>query len=176
MVYGGGVRQPVKVVFYNAILTNELLIDRVDDYLKSIFGLPVFKSNIFNFDHTDYYEDEMGERLMKYFACYDIIDYPDRLVLFKRLAVDIEELFMVDGKRKVNIDPGYVAFEKVVAASTKNFSHRIYLGDNIYADLQLYRKKKRFNPLPWTFYDYKTDLALDFFERAREYLEGCLNE
>jgi len=176
MVFGGGVRKPQKVIFFNAILIDSTFIGKIDEYLIDIFGLPILKSEVFSFNHTDYYKDEMGENLVKYFACYDIIDYPDKLPLFKRVAVEIEEFFMEKGKRKVNIDPGYIALEKVVAASTKNFSHRIYLGDSIYADLQLYRKGKKYNPLPWTFYDYKTDNALTFFERARAILERYLNE
>ncbi|KAA0259325.1 DUF4416 family protein [Deferribacter autotrophicus] len=175
MVYGGGVRKPQKVVFFNAILIDVKYENIIDDYLNSIFGSPKIVSEKFSFSHTSYYEKEMGNNLVKYFACYDIIDYPDKLVNYKRIAVDIEDFFKENGKRKVNIDPGYVAMEKVVAASTKNFTHRIYLGESIYADLQLYRKKKSYVALPWTFYDYQTSNALIFFEKCRIFLEEKLN-
>ncbi len=170
MVYGGGLREPLKVVLYNAILYNTTYINDPDMLLKPLFGLPVVKSEIFPFSHTQYYVNEMGSSLSKYFAGYSFQIYPDEILRYKLITVDLERSFMVDGKRIINIDPGYVALEKVVAASTKNFSHRIYLGSNIYADLQLYRKKGVFRSLPWTFYDYKQPFVLNFFDELRNNL------
>ncbi|MCA1928154.1 MAG: DUF4416 family protein, partial [Calditerrivibrio sp.] len=83
-------------------------------------------------------------------------------------ALEIEDRFKCEGKRKLNLDPGYVAIEKVVAASTKNFTHRIYMGKGIYGDLQLQRRGKRYEPLPWTFHDYALNATLSFFDRVRE--------
>ena len=100
----------------------------------------------------------------------------DEIVDLKLKAVEIENKFLIDNKRMINIDPGYVALEKVVAASTKNFSHRIYLGNSIYGDLQLIRKKGSYEKLPWTFYDYNTILSLDFFEKLRNKLKEHLDE
>jgi hypothetical protein len=61
--------------------------------------------------------------------------------------------------------------EKIVAASTKNFTHRVYLRDNIYGDLQLLRRKGRYIPMEWTFQDYAFDFTIGFFEKARKILE-----
>jgi hypothetical protein len=170
MVYGGGVRKPLKVIFFNAILFNSDYISDPDELLEPLFGKPILKTKYFNFDHTEYYVPEMGTSLVKYFAGYDIMDYPDKLSLFKLNAVDFEDSYLLNGKRIINVDPGYVALEKVVAASTKNFSHRIYLQENIYADLQLYRKNKKFQALPWTFYDYQKKFVIDFFDNLRKEL------
>jgi len=76
------------------------------------------------------------------FFAHRIKYQPDRLIECKLKAIQLEDRFKVDGKRKLNVDPGYIAIEKVVAASTKNFTHRIYLGKGIYADLQLIRKNR----------------------------------
>ncbi len=168
MVYGGGFKPPSKVIFFNAILFNKDYILNPDDILYPIFGKPIIKTKLFPFDHTEYYVKEMGDNLFKYFAGYDIIDYPDVLVRFKHISVDLEDNYKIEGKRVLNVDPGYVALEKVVAASTKNFTHRAYLFDNIYADIQLMRKGKKFTELPWTFYDYKKDFVLDFFDDLRK--------
>ncbi len=170
MVYGGGLRKPLKVELYNAILYNTSYINDPDALLKPLFGPPVVKSDVFSFSHTQYYVNEMGSSLQKYFAGYSFQIYPDDILRHKLVTVDLERSFMVEGKRVLNVDPGYVALEKVVAASTKNFSHRIYLGSNIYADLQLYRKKGRFRSLPWTFFDYKQEFVLDFFDELRNNL------
>lgn len=170
MVYGGGVRKPLNVIYFNAVLFNTDFISDPDAILEPLFGKPFIKSEIFHFDHTEYYVKEMGKSLVKYFVGYNIIDTPGRLPLFKLNAIDLEDSYMREGKRILNVDPGYVALEKVVAASTKNFTHRIYLENNIFADLQLYRKKKKFMTLPWTFYDYQEDLSLDFFDKLRAIL------
>lgn len=170
MVYGGGVRKPLRVIYFNAILFNTEYISDPDAILEPLFGKPIVKSESFNFDHTEYYVKEMGGSLVKYFAGYDLIDFPDRLPLFKLNAVDLEETYKSEGKRVLNVDPGYVALEKVVAASTKNFTHRVYLKDNIFADLQLFRKQKKFRTLPWTFYDYQKDFVIDFFDDLRKVL------
>ncbi len=170
MVYGGGLRKPLKVMLYNAVLYNTAYINDPDALLRPLFGQPIVKSEVFSFTHTQYYVKEMGNSLKKYFAGYFFQIYPDEILKYKLITVDLERSFMVDGKRVLNVDPGYVALEKVVAASTKNFSHRIYLGSNIYADLQLYRKKGIFQSLPWTFFDYKQPFALKFFDELRNNL------
>ena len=167
MVFGGGFKPPLKVIFFNAVLYNKDYVSNPDDILYPIFGKPIIKTIEFSFNHTDYYVKEMGNNLFKYFAGYDIIDYPDSLVRFKHNTVDLEENYKVEGKRVLNADPGYVALEKVVAASTKNFTHRAYMFDKVYADVQLMRKGKGFVSLPWTFFDYKKDFVLEFFDRLR---------
>jgi len=58
------------------------------------------------------------------------------------------------GKRTVNIDPGYLIAERLVLASGKNNTHRIYLGKSIYADLTLIYHDKDYRPLAWTYPDY----------------------
>lgn len=170
MVYGGGLRNPLKVVVFNAVLYNENYIDDPDNILETLFGTPIYKSKCFPFEHTSYYTSEMGSNLKKYFAGYDLFIYPDDIKNLKLSAVDLERSFMKNGKRLLNVDPGYVALEKIVAASTKNFSHRIYIGSNIYADLQLFRRKGGYRSLPWTFFDYKLDFVLDFFDSMRRNL------
>ena len=39
--------------------------------------------------------------------------------------------------RPLNLDPGYLSLGKLVLASTKDFAHRIYLRDGIYAEVTL---------------------------------------
>lgn len=171
MVTGGGFRQTGKVIYFNAVLYNRDHIKDPDATAMSIFGEPILKSAEFDFSHTSYYEPEMGENLVKYFALYDRVEHPDGLPDYKIQAVTLEDSLSVDGKRIINIDPGYVAMEKIVAASTKNFTHRIYIRDNIYGDLQLFRRKGSYVPMEWTFQDYQFDFVLGFFEKARKILE-----
>jgi len=171
MVTGGGFKQTGKVIYFNAILYNKDLVKDPDAIVAPIFGEPILRSPEFDFSHTSYYEPEMGENLVKYFALYDCVDYPDDLPDYKIQAVGIEDENQVEGKRIINIDPGYLALEKIVAASTKNFTHRVYIRDNIYGDMQFLRRKGRYVPMEWTFQDYSFDFTLGFFEKARKILE-----
>jgi hypothetical protein len=66
------------------------------------------------------------------------------------------------------LDPGYVTLAKMVLATTKDFAHRLYLGDGIYAESTLRFRKKQFEPWEWTYPDYRTDEYREFFGRVRE--------
>ncbi|HDL19952.1 MAG TPA: DUF4416 family protein, partial [Nitrospirae bacterium] len=56
---------------------------------------------------------------------------------------------------------------KLVLVTTKNFSHRIYLGNGIYGEVTLIYSGKNYRSLPYTFPDYKTDEYLEVFNKAR---------
>ena len=73
--------------------------------------------------------------------------------------------------RKVNIDPGYITLSKLVLASTKDFSHRIYIGKGIYAETTLRYVNGTFGAIDTTYPDYQTQLAIEFFNSCREYLK-----
>jgi hypothetical protein len=68
----------------------------------------------------------------------------------------------------VNLDPGYITAAKLVLASTKDFAHRVYVGKGIYGDVQLRFRDDAFRPVEWTYPDYRTDLAIDFFQNVRQ--------
>ena len=76
----------------------------------------------------------------------------------------LEQSLSVNGKRTVNIDPGYLTPARVVLASTKDFGHRLYLGRGIYGEVTLMYQKKEFRPLPWTYPDYRSEPYHRFFE------------
>jgi hypothetical protein len=48
------------------------------------------------------------------------------------------------------------------------------LGQGIYAEITLIYRKHKFHPLEWTYPDYQEDSALDFFLRARVFLQEQL--
>ena len=75
-----------------------------------------------------------------------------------------------EGKRRVNIDPGLLSQERFVLATGKNFTHRIYLRDGIYADLTLIYQNGAYRPLPWTFPDCREAEFLHFLEVLRKKL------
>jgi len=129
------------------------------DELVKRFGPVDYKSGLLPFDHTGYYEAELGAPLFRRLLGFERLLPLDGLLGFK-LATNALELALArtDGSRRVNLDPGIVTLERLVLASGKNFTHRVYLGSGIWADLTLiYNKRQGWVTLPWTFPDYATD-------------------
>ena len=61
---------------------------------------------------------------------------------------------------------------KIILASCKDFSHRIYLGDGVYGEITLQYTKGGFQILPWTFPDYRKEEYHVFFDNLRRrYME-----
>jgi hypothetical protein len=70
----------------------------------------------------------------------------------------------------VNIDPGLLSEERFILATGKNFTHRIYLKDGIYADLTLIYQQEGFKSLPWTFPDHQDPKLLHYLNMLRQKL------
>ena len=159
--------RPVKLIAGVLFQKNVNLID-VGRRLVNSFGPIDHQSSIFDFIFTDYYVPEMGDHLMKQFYSFERLVMPDSLADIKNATIAIECEFAKQGYRTVNIDPGYLEESKLVLASTKNFSHRIYLRDNIWAEVTLRYMRDKFVSHDWTYVDYSQDLAISFLTETRE--------
>ena len=73
--------------------------------------------------------------------------------------------------RPLNLDPGYITLAKLVLASTKDHSHRIYLGQGIYAEITLDLSRGGWQPSEWTYPDYRRADFHQFFVHCRDYLK-----
>ena len=145
--------------------------------LEEIFGPVVLKSPCIPFKHTEYYNDEMGDNLNRQWVAFNDLILPDTLVELKHKTNETEKKYLnKNGGRMVNIDPGAISLSNLILASTKNYSHRIYLGKGIYAEVTLIYKQEHFMPLDWTYPDYREETALLFFTEAREVLKQKLVE
>ena len=165
--------KPLEVKLISGIIAGDVnSFDITQKALSKKFGAIDYKSPIYDFNLTDYYQKEMGPNLKRQFlSFYKLID-PVKLAKIKLIANRAEKRFSKEGKHLMNIDPGYVTASKLVLATTKNYSHRIYLKNGIYAEVTLRFKGGTFNPLDWTYPDYKTDGYLETFNRIRKiYLE-----
>ncbi|MCD6320053.1 MAG: DUF4416 family protein [Candidatus Desulfofervidaceae bacterium] len=127
---------------------------QVIEELSHLFGSLDFISEVLPFDHTDYYYAEMGKPLWRRLISFESLISPEDLPSIKNKTNALEKNFTREGKREVNIDPGYLTAERLVLATGKNYTHRIYLKDGVYADLTLIYQKGDFQPLPWTYPDY----------------------
>ena len=130
-------------------------------------------SGPFPFDRTEYYRKEMGAPLLRRFVLGNDPVSRDELATVKVWAETIEKELSVGGKRTVNIDPGYLTDENVVLATGKNYSHRIYLREGVFADLTLVYEKGEYRPLPWTYPDYASPEIRAFLGGLRRECRGA---
>ena len=70
--------------------------------------------------------------------------------------------------RPVNLDPGIIEPSKLVLASTKNFAHRIYIGDHMYAEVTMTYNRGKWESFPFTFPDFKSGRYNGFLSNVRE--------
>ena len=160
--------QPVKLII-GAITGVPDLLEETYRRLSERLGQIDYTSPLLQFDHTTYYEAEMGSGLHRQFVSYETLIPPDELSLTKIFSNDVERDFVQgDSKsRQVNLDPGYVSASKLVLASTKDHAHRIYLERGIYAEITLRFHGKTFHAWEWTYPDYQTQVYIDIFNHIR---------
>ncbi len=136
--------------------------------IEESFGPVDMISSWFPFNYTDYYEAEMGGPLFRRMFVFKNLVEQDSLPAIKIKTNSLELNYMQEGRRKVNIDPGYMLLERFVLATGKNFAHRIHIGRGIYADLTLIYRKGAFRKLEWTYPDYADERMLICLERIRD--------
>ncbi|MGB9690677.1 MAG: DUF4416 family protein [Candidatus Sumerlaeaceae bacterium] len=167
---------PVKL-FFGLIASDEYWLERARRRLAHDFSHISHESALIPFNLTGYYEDEMGPGLLRQWIATEKLIPPAKLVEVKRHTNRLELLFAHEGKRRVNIDPGYVSLSKVVLATTKDHAHRLYVGTGIYEEVTLvYRRSQGFEPWPWTYPDYRLETARKFFLELRCELRGIYRQ
>jgi len=113
----GKPEKPDPVKLFVGVMTGypETIFD-IKNELESRFGRVDGDSQLFPFDYTDYYGDEMGDRLKKKFFAFQSLVSPKELVEIKLQTNELEKELAgkleTEVARPVNIDPGYVVFRK----------------------------------------------------------------
>ncbi len=179
----GNVHQPLPVKLFIGMLSPEpALFDACAHILKKAYGPLESESAVLPWDKTDYYRDEMGPSLLRKFLFFAQVIDPGELPLIKNYTNTLEKQYVVsDGVhalRRINLDPGYVTEAKVVLATTKDFAHRVYIGNGMYAEVTLRfdAKKRSFEPQEHTYPDYRTREYLELFNEVRKKLRTSLTE
>jgi len=173
----GAAREPQPVKLVVSLLTGEpVLLAEVKEALSQVLGSIDLESELLPFDHTGYYTPEFGPGLKRQFVTFEKLVDPGRLPDIKRWTNDLESALARNGKRRVNIDPGYLSLGKLVLASTKNHAHRLYLGQGIYGESTLSYQQGHFRPWPWTYPDYASDAYCALFEQIRERYRAQLRD
>jgi hypothetical protein len=137
------------------------------------FGPAALVSPRFDFVATNYYEPTMGQGIRKCFWAFERLMDPAALADLKLLSNDWEAEYARTHRhgepRPLNLDPGYITLAKLVLASTKDHTHRIYLSRGIFAEITLFYRRHRWEHHDWTFPDYRRDDYQQFFTECREY-------
>lgn len=166
----GTPREPRPAKYFVALLAAEaaILMD-VERDLSAILGDIDDRSEVMPWLESPYYEREMGAGLLRRFLSFAPLLAPDQVARIKLRAQEIELNYRRprSGGRRVNIDPGYLDAFKVVLASTKNASQRVYLHSGIYAETTLHYYNGGFHGLPYTYPDYLRPETLAFLGRLR---------
>lgn len=167
---------PVKLIV--AMLSgDEALFEHAAEAMQELWGPIDVQSNIMAFEQTQYYQKEMGPALRRKFVGFAELIDPAALARIKHQTNVLEAKYAADpiGKalgvaRPINLDPGYIEPSKLVLATTKNYSHRIYIGESIYAEATLRYHKGHWQSWPFTYPDYAGGQYDDFLNQTRQRL------
>lgn len=166
----GEIKQPERAKLFCAIMYAESAdIASVISDLENAFGKVETRGEKYPFTYTDYYTPEFGGNLYKEMVVFGSTVEQEKLAEIKRFTNSVEEKYLAEnGKRSINIDPGFVLPSKLILASTKDFSHRIYVGEGIYAEITFMFSRKGVRFLDWTYPDYRSSEVSGFFIKVRE--------
>ncbi len=167
---------PVKLIF-SIISAEDKLFYESKCLLMEHFGNIDMESDYQPFDYTSYYRNEMGDNLKQILISFEELFLPDQITQIKLKSNKWEYLFCeneynsnqpIEKQRRVNFDPGYIALDKFILASTKNGPARIYICQGIYAEITLRFVNGTFCPIDWTYPNYKTESYICFLNKVRD--------
>ncbi|WDP89009.1 MAG: DUF4416 family protein [Desulfobacter sp.] len=159
---------PAKLVV-SVFMKDKALFGRIFDSLEAIGGPVDLMSRWLDFDFTDYYYKEMGTPLYRRLVAFKPLMAQEDLSGVKLATNALEQQFLSGGTlRQINIDPGYLLPSRFILATGKDYSHRIYIGKQIYADLTLMYTKEGFKSLEWTYPDYASQAVFQFLGQVRQ--------
>jgi hypothetical protein len=176
----GDIHPPAPVLFILAVSSRHIAaLEWARERCAERHGRVLLSSEPFDFTETDYYTATMGAGLKKQFLAFEALIDSGDLASIKRETNDCEAEYAALGRhlepRPLNLDPGYLTPAKLVLASTKDHAHRIYLREGIFAEVTLVFRHRRWQPLEWTYPDYRRDDYQQFFTQCREWLLNCGN-
>jgi len=163
--------EPLKAnLTISVMFRNEALLEETRGILERKYGEIDAISEVYDFSSiSPYYDPEMGSGIKKIVFSFKEPVPRDTLKDVKLFCVELEKRYSGNGNRLVNLDPGLVTLENFILATGKNYSHRIYLGSGVFAEVTLmFGKKSVIKELPWSYRDYLYEPARSFLLEVRE--------
>ncbi len=165
--------RPVKLIV-GVLASDERCLTATGQSVSAALGAFDLVSDVWPFEQTDYYADQIGPRILRQFVSVERLIDPGELARIKHRTNGIEQelaaTLSVPFPRPVNLDPGVIEPSKLILATTKNYAHRVYIGMRMYAEVTLIFDKGDWRPLPYTYPDYRRREYHDFFSQVRDRL------
>ena len=162
--------KPVKLII-GILAASQDCLRAAAEAISAKFGSIDLTSDTWPFTQTDYYKDQTGANILRQFVSIEELIDPGNLAKIKHQTNTLErrvaKKLALPLPRPVNLDPGIIEPSKLVLASTKNYSHRIYVCRKMYAEVTLVFDKGSWRPLPYTYPDYRQQCYFEFFEKVR---------
>ena len=158
---------PLVKYFIAVLFSDDVALERALAGCEAAFGDIDYQSEPFPFNITRYYDKEMGPKLSRQFVSFVDLASAGNLGIYKAATNSVEEKLARNGNRTVNLDIGYLDFDKVVLASAKPNWQKIFISDGFYADLTLYFRKGKWHPFEWSFPDFKQPTYYSVFHELR---------
>jgi hypothetical protein len=162
--------KPVKLII-GILAANHNCLHTAAELLNDKFGKVDLSSEVWPFNQTDYYKEQTGPRILRQFVSIKRLIEPGLLAKIKLRTNKLEQKLVkklaLPLTRPVNLDPGIIEPSKLILATTKNYSHRIYIGRKMYAEVTLIFDKGCWRPQAYTYPDYKQQCYFDFFDKVR---------
>lgn len=163
------------MLFVGALFSDDSYLSKARGLLCGRFGETLFESGISRWNYSSHYDKELGFPVLRSFLFFEKLIPPDSIADIKLSTIALEAELSASGRRNINLDPGYLSPAKVVLASTKDYSHRIFLGKGIYGEATLIHREGSFVPHINTYRDYADESSIKLFGEARRRLSGLLS-
>ncbi len=151
------------------IYHEKAILDRAMQILTAEFGEIEAVSEEFSFskEFSTYYDGEIGgEGLRRIYSFKTLVD-PERQADIKIRTNEIEARLSLDGKRQINLDPGFINHGRLMLATTKETGFRVPLKEGIYTELTLFWARGCWQKFPWTYRDYQSERVQKFITEVR---------
>lgn len=146
------------------------ILDKVMDILIDEFGEVDGMCEEFSFseEFSTYYDEEIGgEGLRRIYSFKKTVD-PARQAEIKERTNEIEAQFSINGKRQINLDPGFINHGRLMLATTKAAGFRIPLKNGIHTELTLFYARGGWHKFPWSYRDYQSERVQQFLTEVRK--------
>lgn len=143
----------VSCIFDKPSVNNDLNV--LNDFLVTYFGeILEILSPAKMLNEPTSYKRELGDDLYTVIYVFRSKFTIHELIDIKKIAIIIEGLLATNGRRKYNINPGFISQDGLFLLSHKRRRRRSYLGRGVWLEKQLMAQYGKLSPMPYTFPEF----------------------